>query len=277
MLTQTIAWQVRRKRKAKGWSARNLSDMCHVFGHDMPRSVIADLENGRRQSISVMELIVLARVLDVSPVDLVYPLELADGQVTPRPVEPAVVLDARDWWRGSSADSGPIRDAEETAIGAAAIAAAMTELRGLIAKLAEQQEALDVRVAEFAELRRNPSRGVRASATGQERGAMQIEMLQALAALRSTGVEVPAEAMWLLERELPFGILRGSMSCPNSHDVPAGHRYCPECGARTVSSDDEEPAVVLSRLHLQSLRKMCRDRGLADVGGKDELIARLTT
>ena len=59
---------------------------------------------------------------------------------------------------------------------------------------------------------------------------MQIEMLQALAALRSTGVEVPPEAMWLLERELPSGVLRGTVVCANQHDVPAGNKFCPECG-----------------------------------------------
>ncbi len=63
-----------------------------------------------------------------------------------------------------------------------------------------------------------------------ERGRMQIEMLQALAALRSTGVEVPPEAMWLLERELPAGVLKGTVVCANGHDSPAGLKFCGECG-----------------------------------------------
>ena len=70
----------------------------------------------------------------------------------------------------------------------------------------------------------------RTNAVRSERGRMQIEMLQALAALRSTGVEVPPEAMWLLERELPSGVLRGTVVCANGHDVPAGNKFCPECG-----------------------------------------------
>ncbi len=118
-----------------------------------------------------------------------------------------------------------------------------------------------------------------------ERGRMQIEMLQALAALRSTGVEVPPEAMWLLERELPAGVLRGTIVCANSHDVPAGNKFCPECGISMAvkaaigggGDEDEpaEPAVDLARLHPQTLRKMCRDRKLPDRGSKDELISRL--
>jgi hypothetical protein len=114
----------------------------------------------------------------------------------------------------------------------------------------------------------------------RERGRMQIEMLQALAALRSTGVEVPAEAMYLLEKELPSGVLRGTVVCVNQHDVPAGSRFCPECGASmatraAVGGGDAEPAVDLGRLHVATLRKRCRDAGLPDKGSKDVLIGRL--
>ena len=116
-----------------------------------------------------------------------------------------------------------------------------------------------------------------------ERGRMQIEMLQALAALRSTGVEVPPEAMWLLERELPSGVLRGTVVCANQHDVPAGNKFCPECGISMVARgalpgpapEPEEPAVDRGRLHPQTLRKRCRDAGLSDKGSKDALIGRL--
>jgi uncharacterized Zn finger protein (UPF0148 family) len=116
-----------------------------------------------------------------------------------------------------------------------------------------------------------------------ERGRMQIEMLQALAALRATGVEVPPEAMWLLERELPAGVLKGTVVCANGHDVPAGSQFCPQCGvtmaARAVigeaRSDAVEPAVDLARLHPATLAKMCRQAGLPDKGNKDQLIARL--
>ena len=116
-----------------------------------------------------------------------------------------------------------------------------------------------------------------------ERGKMQIEMLQALAALRSTGVDVPPEAMWLLERELPSGVLRGTVVCANQHDVPAGNKFCPECGismaargSLAAAAEPEEAAPVdLGRLHVQSLRKMARQKGLSDKGSKDQLIQRL--
>ena len=53
----------------------------------------------------------------------------------------------------------------------------------------------------------------RTNSTRQERGRMQIEMIQALAAMRATGIQVPPEAMWLLEREIPEGVLRGTVVC----------------------------------------------------------------
>ena len=58
----------------------------------------------------------------------------------------------------------------------------------------------------------------RTNKTRTERGRMQIEMLQALAAIRATGINVPAEALYLLESELPEGVLKGTVVCANGHD-----------------------------------------------------------
>jgi uncharacterized Zn finger protein (UPF0148 family) len=120
----------------------------------------------------------------------------------------------------------------------------------------------------------------RTNAVRSERGRMQIEMLQALAALRSTGIEVPPEALWLLERELPAGVLQGTVVCANSHDVPSGSAFCPQCGVTmaaraAVEAPAAGPAVDLGRLHPQTLRKMCREAKLPDRGSKDVLIQRL--
>ena len=124
----------------------------------------------------------------------------------------------------------------------------------------------------------------RTNKTRSERGSMQIQMLQALAAIRATGVQVPAEAMWLLEREIPAGVLQGTVLCANNHDVPAGLKFCGECGismaargAIGAAPEDPpgEPEIDLGRLHPQTLRKMCRERELPDKGSKDVLIGRL--
>ena len=113
-----------------------------------------------------------------------------------------------------------------------------------------------------------------------ERGRMQIEMIQALAAMRAAGIQVPAEAMWLLEREIPEGVLKGTVVCADGHDNAAGTKFCGECGmsmsAKAAIGAPEEPVTVdLDRIHPQTLKKMCREKGLPDKGSKDDLIGRL--
>ena len=124
----------------------------------------------------------------------------------------------------------------------------------------------------------------RTNATRTERGRMQIEMIQALAAMRAAGIQVPAEAMWLLEREIPEGVLKGTVVCADGHDNAAGTKFCSECGismaARgAIGAGPEDPPgdpeIDLERLHPQTLRKMCRDAKLPDRGSKEALIGRL--
>lgn len=59
-------------------SAQRLSDACSEFGHAVPRAVLTNLENGRRPTISLAELLVIARALEVPPVLLLSPLGQAD-------------------------------------------------------------------------------------------------------------------------------------------------------------------------------------------------------
>jgi hypothetical protein len=87
--------------------------------------------------------------------------------------------------------------------------------------------------------------------------------------------------MWLLEREIPEGVLRGTVLCAEGHDNAAGVKFCGECGMSmsakaAIAPPDNEPAVVdLDRIHPQTLKKMCRAKGLPDKGSKDDLIGRL--
>ena len=70
------------------------------MGTPWDRSVVANLENGRRASVSVEELFALAYVLDVAPVNLMVP---TDKEPPPyAPVSDLVVSaqDAREWVRG---------------------------------------------------------------------------------------------------------------------------------------------------------------------------------
>lgn len=60
-----VARNVRDLRNARGWSARELSERCTAAGTSIERSVLANLENGRRASVTVDELDTLATVFGV--------------------------------------------------------------------------------------------------------------------------------------------------------------------------------------------------------------------
>ena len=119
------------------------------------------------------------------------------------------------------------------------------------------------------------------NATRTERATSQIQMIQALAALRAAGTDIPFETAWLMEKELPSSFIKGMVICPNGHNNIAGAKFCSECAvSMTARAEIEAPEeliteIPLSNLHVATLRKKCRDAGMADKGKKDELIARL--
>lgn len=55
-------------------TAQGLADRCAALGHPLDRSVIAKLERGHRNTITVPDLLALAKALGVPPVLLVLPL-----------------------------------------------------------------------------------------------------------------------------------------------------------------------------------------------------------
>lgn len=114
-LTASIAAQLQRLREGK-MSAQQLADATAALGHPIARSVIANLESGRRDAISVAELLVLARALRVPPLQLVLPIghgptvELLPGTVAdtwdaaqwitgegPFPPSDSILEDVDDW------------------------------------------------------------------------------------------------------------------------------------------------------------------------------------
>lgn len=65
---------VRRWRGMRKLSAQKLADRCDALGlPGLTRTVITKLENGRKESVSTAELMVLARALEVPPVMLMFP------------------------------------------------------------------------------------------------------------------------------------------------------------------------------------------------------------
>lgn len=73
-IKNNVAGEVRRRRKAKGWSAQRLADRCEELGHPIPRNVIANLESGRRASLPLVDVMVLAAALHTSPICLIFPV-----------------------------------------------------------------------------------------------------------------------------------------------------------------------------------------------------------
>ncbi len=123
------------------------------------------------------------------------------------------------------------------------------------------------------------------NATRTERATHQIQMIQALAALRAAGTEIPFETQWMMERELPSHFIKGSTVCSIGHDNVAGAKFCAECGISMakqaeIETTPGEPAdsitFSLDTLHVATLKKMCREKGLPDKGSKAQLIGRLT-
>lgn len=122
-----------------------------------------------------------------------------------------------------------------------------------------------------------------------ERGTQQLQQLSALAALQQAGLKIPDEAFWLLSQNFDQRIIKGTTICANGHDNPAGVKYCGECGMTMVSRDalagielpEPEPGELpvplpLGTLHIATLKKMARERGLDTKGTKVQLIERLT-
>ena len=117
-----------------------------------------------------------------------------------------------------------------------------------------------------------------------ERGEQQLRALESIATLAKAGIDFssrPDVLFFLRENQLPEDILQGVKLCVNEHPNPGGAKFCGECGASMdtraaiTTSNGEVPPVDLGRLHVATVRKLCRDAGLPDKGSKDEMIRRL--
>ncbi|WP_147978996.1 helix-turn-helix domain-containing protein [Streptomyces sp. MS191] len=145
-LAQITASQVRRYRELREMSAQQLAEACADLGHPIQRSVIANLENGRRGQVSVAEVIVLAVALKVPPIYLIYPCGLVEDMEG----APGLVSDPYEWalWF-----SGEFRDAVQGQVQASneempldymrdliPVLQTLRELRGEIKKFEDQNE-----------------------------------------------------------------------------------------------------------------------------------------
>lgn len=101
-LGAVVTAQVRSHRIARGLSARELGERCGEYGLPIARDVIANWEGGRRTTITLAELLVLARVLDVAPLRLIAPV--GTDVLVPLPDGAVPSWNAARWVTG---ESGP--------------------------------------------------------------------------------------------------------------------------------------------------------------------------
>lgn len=114
--TAVVGEQVRAWRERRGVkSVQKLADGCTELGYPIPRATLDALERGRRPSLPVHELAVIAAALDVPPVLLLFPLHDTSTEVLPGVrAEPAVAL---RWFAGEGTRPGA-----EPAVGSDAVA-----------------------------------------------------------------------------------------------------------------------------------------------------------
>ncbi|GAA4630045.1 hypothetical protein GCM10023196_053790 [Actinoallomurus vinaceus] len=90
-------------------SAQQLADACATLGFPLQRSVLANLENGRRPTLNLSELLVLARALKAPPILLVFPLGEAD-RVEVVPGHELDTWEAVKWFAGEMPFPGGDQD-----------------------------------------------------------------------------------------------------------------------------------------------------------------------
>ncbi|WP_328845474.1 helix-turn-helix domain-containing protein [Streptomyces sp. NBC_00258] len=93
---------MRRYRLERGISVQKLADICtEEYGLPIKRSVLANFEGGRRPALSVVELLVIARILKVPPVQLLFPVGLEETTEV-LPGKPVNTWAALQWFTGEA-------------------------------------------------------------------------------------------------------------------------------------------------------------------------------
>jgi transcriptional regulator with XRE-family HTH domain len=98
-MTRLVAREIRRYRDERKISAQQLADRTAELGMEIPRSVLANLESGRRDTVAVPELLVLAAALQVAPIELLCPVGF-DEQIEILPGRLMDPLSASRWIDG---------------------------------------------------------------------------------------------------------------------------------------------------------------------------------
>lgn len=71
-LHRRVGEAIRNARDGRGMSAQQVADNTATLGYPVSRSQIANYESGRKQTLDIAELLVIAATLDVPPVSLLF-------------------------------------------------------------------------------------------------------------------------------------------------------------------------------------------------------------
>ncbi|MEV3853105.1 helix-turn-helix transcriptional regulator [Streptomyces sp. NPDC050095] len=117
-LTARVAERMRQARKAAGLTVAEAAGACSALGLAVPKTTITNLETGRRTSIDLAEFLVLAKVYDVPPVSLLFPLGTS-ATVDVLPAAEVPTWEAVAWFTGETpldkaASEGSARDVLDT-------------------------------------------------------------------------------------------------------------------------------------------------------------------
>ena len=100
-IARLVAREIRRYRESQQprMSVQRLADRTAELDMAIPRSVLANLESGRRETVSVAEVLALAAALNVSPIELICPVGFdKETEILPgRMLDP---LSAVRWFTG---------------------------------------------------------------------------------------------------------------------------------------------------------------------------------
>lgn len=113
-LTAQIGQNIKQRREALSLSAEQVAAAATSLGMNISRQMITNLETGRRASISVAELAIIAEALNVEPVALIYPPTDLGREVEYLPGKTAETIDAytkfcalTPLFRGYAAEKSP--------------------------------------------------------------------------------------------------------------------------------------------------------------------------
>lgn len=97
--TDTIAKRVKEIRAEKDMTGDRLSTRTKELGYEIPRSTLANIEIGRKSSVGVHEVVILAAALEVPPVSLMFDVG-NDKLVELLPNDYRAQIEASSWFSG---------------------------------------------------------------------------------------------------------------------------------------------------------------------------------